>query len=756
MEKKIRNRFKVKKMFSSLLLSYGVLLMVPFFVVFILIAFWETSTKNYYMEIVKSGLTEGRMQFEKRLDVMKAGAFSVGNDSELSWVYYLEGLNEADSNITTLMRCNEMLKQTFSDSDKYYNYCVVLRNGFVFRKKGMTTGREFFYEKYRSYENMTYEEWLEKSFQAASWGFYPLQRVTTDESTEEAMTFSYPIRGGFSREGEAKAVVQFLLPRQDLEEMFPGLMEMQGIVTVFASDGTRLADISMQEEKESLDFSQLPKEDSCEIKTWNGTEKMVACQKSEDGNLVFAVMLPSEIGMMGFKQTCRIAFFLLLISFLFEIALGFRFAVRYSMPIRNVVENMQRMFAAETQSQKASGQETISEYEYLEQGVNALLDTNQSMKTILLEKEVKEKQNFMTLLLNGEFHSEQEILEEASRLGIDLTAEAHYAAVLYTETAKEALAEAIEQTACRYGAEYHILNENKIALLFPCTEGAEAEQTVENCRRFLKELQQLDIKGIFCGVGSIYRERNEIPSSFRQAYYCADKAVREQLPDSVVEYTKELLKLNMPWYPAEIEEKLVNAVRSGNTELITSLFKRLREENLEKVHLSKTIGKMLVSNVAVTLLRLYNSMAENENITEIIERIEKEETLEAAFPLLEEQFLNLGGRIEETRSRKSETYYLQLKEYMEKNYQEVQLGVPMAAAAFGLSESYFSLFFKETMGKSFSSYLETIRLEKAKELIAGTDYDLEKISGMVGYSSSATFRRAFKRAYGVAPSAWRE
>lgn len=59
------------------------------------------------------------------------------------------------------------------------------------------------------------------------------------------------------------------------------------------------------------------------------------------------------------------------------------------------------------------------------------------------------------------------------------------------------------------------------------------------------------------------------------------------------------------------------------------------------------------------------------------------------------------------------------------------------------------------MGKAFSSYLENMRLEKSKELISEGKYDLEQISRMVGYSSSATFRRAFKRAYGVAPSSWK-
>ena len=67
-----------------------------------------------------------------------------------------------------------------------------------------------------------------------------------------------------------------------------------------------------------------------------------------------------------------------------------------------------------------------------------------------------------------------------------------------------------------------------------------------------------------------------------------------------------------------------------------------------------------------------------------------------------------------------------------------------------------SLHFEGAMGKSFSSYLEKLRLEKAKKLIAEGKWDMETIAQMVGYGSSATFRRAFKRAYGIAPSAWKE
>ena len=130
-------RFHVKRIYSTLLLSYGALLAAPFIAVFLLLSFWKNSTENYYSEIMKNDLTEGRMAFEKQLDIMCAGAFSVSNDSDLKWVYFLDGLKDGDNNIAALIRCNDMLRQTFADSEHYQNYSVIMKNELIFRKSGM-------------------------------------------------------------------------------------------------------------------------------------------------------------------------------------------------------------------------------------------------------------------------------------------------------------------------------------------------------------------------------------------------------------------------------------------------------------------------------------------------------------------------------------------------------------------------------------------------------------------------------------------
>lgn len=763
MSKNHLNRFKVKKMFSSLLLSYGALLTVPFIIVFVLLRFWDVSMERYYRETVNNCLTEGRLAFEKRLEVLQAGAFSLVYDSDLNWVSRLEGIRSGDSNVAALRKCNEKLDDFYADSTQYHEYCVILENEFVFRKTGMCVGRQFFYDNYRQHELMSYEEWAEKSFGASQWQLFAMQQVGSGGAAQEAMTYSYPIRSGYGQAGTVRGVVQFLLPRKDISEMFSLLEEIQGRVYIFDQDGTMLAEIGGADAEES-EWGDLP-ESGNHVITWiggadgerpewedlpepgdyvtmrvNGMEELVLRQDSRDGRLVFAAVLPLEAAMGNLGRIKTEAFLVLAVAVLFEITLGIRFAMRYSVPIRNVVENMQRLFSAEETAAP------LSDYEFLEKGVK-------DMQYILREKSAKERLNFLALLFGGNFHTEQEVRDEAKHVGIDLSAAGHCVVVLYRQQGTEEVVRFLEKEHFPSALACYMVDEQRTALLMSVDEG-EAEAQRE-CRQLLEKLWDGGIGPVYAGAGRSYADGIDLSLSFRQACYCADKAQREGKEDEALEYGRTLNDLNMPWYPTETAERLLNSAKHGKTEGVREIFCLLRRENIEKVHLSAAVGRMLASNITATLMTLCNSMAENEHAMETVGRIEKEEDLERALGLLEEQFLALSEKIDTNRDKKAEEYYERLKAYMEGKYADEQFGMSVAAEEFGLSESYFSLFFKEIMGKPFSSYLESLRLEKARGLISEGRYDLEQISGMVGYNSSATFRRAFKRAYGIAPSMWK-
>ncbi len=92
-------------------------------------------------------------------------------------------------------------------------------------------------------------------------------------------------------------------------------------------------------------------------------------------------------------------------------------------------------------------------------------------------------------------------------------------------------------------------------------------------------------------------------------------------------------------------------------------------------------------------------------------------------------------------------------DYIRTNFRNPSLCLNKISDEFGISESYFSHMFKETMNINFSVYLEDMRLNEAARLIKEGNSNLTEISEEVGYNNITSFRRAFKKKFGVTPSA---
>ncbi|GAA0944707.1 AraC family transcriptional regulator [Kribbella koreensis] len=72
-----------------------------------------------------------------------------------------------------------------------------------------------------------------------------------------------------------------------------------------------------------------------------------------------------------------------------------------------------------------------------------------------------------------------------------------------------------------------------------------------------------------------------------------------------------------------------------------------------------------------------------------------------------------------------------------------------------LSRSAFATRFAESVGETPGSYVLRCRLGHAAHLLRGTADPVGRIAARVGYISEAAFSRAFSRAYGSSPRAWR-
>ena len=73
----------------------------------------------------------------------------------------------------------------------------------------------------------------------------------------------------------------------------------------------------------------------------------------------------------------------------------------------------------------------------------------------------------------------------------------------------------------------------------------------------------------------------------------------------------------------------------------------------------------------------------------------------------------------------------------------------------GISKDYFSRIFRNVTGMNYSKWLNTVRMEKATELLAEKDMTLTEIAMLSGFQSISSFNRVFRAEKGMAPGEYR-
>lgn len=92
--------------------------------------------------------------------------------------------------------------------------------------------------------------------------------------------------------------------------------------------------------------------------------------------------------------------------------------------------------------------------------------------------------------------------------------------------------------------------------------------------------------------------------------------------------------------------------------------------------------------------------------------------------------------------------------YVEAHYQE-ELTLQNIAEVSGYSSFYFTKFFKKNTGKTFLTFLNEYRIDKAKWLLINSDLPVSEIITQTGFESDKTFYRLFKSSMAMAPLEYR-
>lgn len=96
----------------------------------------------------------------------------------------------------------------------------------------------------------------------------------------------------------------------------------------------------------------------------------------------------------------------------------------------------------------------------------------------------------------------------------------------------------------------------------------------------------------------------------------------------------------------------------------------------------------------------------------------------------------------------------EITKYMHKNYNK-NITLQDVAEAIHISPRHISRIFEAFFGTTFSKTLSTYRLNYAKDYLYKTDFSIEQIAHLVGFSSSRTLLRLFKEVEGITTTEYR-
>ncbi len=118
-------------------------------------------------------------------------------------------------------------------------------------------------------------------------------------------------------------------------------------------------------------------------------------------------------------------------------------------------------------------------------------------------------------------------------------------------------------------------------------------------------------------------------------------------------------------------------------------------------------------------------------------------------PVEPEQFVETMERVLGYRYSDNQIFN-KIVEYINYNYQE-NIELKECAEKYHTSPNYIARMFKKYYGISFITYLNSLRIKKAQELLRNTDLSIKEIAYKVGYNNLNYFYKIFKRNMEVTP-----
>lgn len=203
---------------------------------------------------------------------------------------------------------------------------------------------------------------------------------------------------------------------------------------------------------------------------------------------------------------------------------------------------------------------------------------------------------------------------------------------------------------------------------------------------------------------------------------------------------------------AKLSSKLLNNNPVGAKRIIEEIFEEI--DSLNSNVKIKELAALFHKTFSRILIQL-KEIEQNHEISQIdIDFILTEKTTTS----LKEDLLNLISEVSKYRKEieniDEEIIKEKIVNYINENY-KIDFSLENLADHLGFSFKYTSVLFKKIMGDNFKNYINLYRIDVAKKIMLSDEkVKIKDLAEIIGFNSSNTFIRVFKRYEGVSPNQW--
>lgn len=257
---------------------------------------------------------------------------------------------------------------------------------------------------------------------------------------------------------------------------------------------------------------------------------------------------------------------------------------------------------------------------------------------------------------------------------------------------------------------------------------------------------------ITLGIGAITNTLYNLGQSYKNACYALSYGTLNGL-SSCMEY-EEIANIAVQpfYYPLEFETDILNALKTGNIQKIKTILSTILEENLNNRKLDLFSLKCLYYELYATHLKSLSKF-DYASYNRIPNPDETARTINGMAEFLEESFIKACNGI---KGSDGNTIKNSILELVDKDLYNPVMSLEYLAKNLKISPFFISRFFNKEMNTSFHDYINKKRVSLAINLLRKSEFSLDEIRLMCGFSSKTTLIRVFKRYEGITPDQFKQ